>query len=323
VTAVCSSSLSHARDVAARFGIPFAFDNFDACLDLDQLDLVVVAVPPYLHYPIVMRALERNRNVLCEKPLALNSLQAQALYETAKEKGVKHYLNHQLRFDPNRVHLKAVIEDGFIGDVRHLVVNYVTNYRAAPDLRWDWWSEEAKGGGLLGASGSHVIDWLLWMFGTITDVVAERETFTRMLPAPRDSVLLPVETEDYVALLLTLGGSIPATVTISASTPCATGMQVQIYGTGGIVSLDADGNVWGRRENESPNQNLSVTPGTGANVWGNAFQRYVMLLADSLVDGKVLESAATFQDGLRCQEVLDATRASWKERRYVRITKSN
>lgn len=313
VIAVCSSSLAHAQDVARRFDIPFAFSYFEDLLALNTLGLVVVATPPYLHYQMVMRALERKLNVLCEKPMALNTRQAQAMYDQANQNRVFHFVNHQLRFDPNRAQLKTLVAEGYIGTIRHISANYVTDYRALPSLRWNWWCEESKGGGLLAASGSHIVDWLLWTFGKINDVLAVRASFTKVLPTGQDGELLPVETEDYVSLLLTFCDSSQATVTLSAAAPYPTGMQVQIYGTRGVLSLDAKGNLWGCREGESAFQNLSVVPGSGAEVWIDAFRQYVVLLTDALERGEPLENAATFEDGLRCQKVLDAARLSWKE----------
>src|SRR5579885_794003 len=72
VVAVAARSDAHARETAARFGIPHAFTSVDAMLELDGVDAVSIASPPATHHALTLAALRAGKHVLCEKPFALN-----------------------------------------------------------------------------------------------------------------------------------------------------------------------------------------------------------------------------------------------------------
>jgi hypothetical protein len=91
-------------------------------LNEQTFDLVGIATPPVYHMPMVLRALERGAHVLCEKPFAMNTAEAQTMLDQAEVMGKLHMIGHELRFNPTRRKLKDLLNEGAIGTVRFVTV---------------------------------------------------------------------------------------------------------------------------------------------------------------------------------------------------------
>src|SRR3569833_606807 len=166
IVAIASGRLERAQEVASRFGIPNAFDDYVRMRDQVEVDLVCIATPPYLHREMVGAVIQRRRNVLCEKPFALSVAEATEMLDPARDAGVVHAVDHEFRFTAGRSAVKEQLEAGFVGEPRVVQLLFRLPARMTADSApFDWWSERERGGGLLGAIGSHYIDSLRWWFG--------------------------------------------------------------------------------------------------------------------------------------------------------------
>src|SRR2546426_12835494 len=119
VVAIASGTPGRAREVAGRFEIPHAFDDYRAMVATAELDLVSITSPPDTHHPAALAALARRRHVLCEKPMALNAAHAEEMLREAERQGVTHVIDHELRFNPNRRKVQRLIEGGCTRAPRH------------------------------------------------------------------------------------------------------------------------------------------------------------------------------------------------------------
>src|SRR5882672_6792825 len=147
---VASGTLENAKRVAAEFSI---------------------ATPVDLHYPMARAALERGRHVLCEKPFAMNAAQARELAALAESKGVVHVVNHEFRHYPARETLTRTIQEGGLGRLEHVLIqDRIPGWARNPTRRLTWLVEKERGGGYLGALGSHHIDQLILWGGPIRRV---------------------------------------------------------------------------------------------------------------------------------------------------------
>jgi predicted dehydrogenase len=93
VVAICDRDESRLRAMAEQYGIHRTFLDFEQMLDGVELDGVCISTPNRLHVPMVRLALERGLHVMCEKPLALDTEEAQGLLHLARQKGVTHGVN--------------------------------------------------------------------------------------------------------------------------------------------------------------------------------------------------------------------------------------
>ena len=183
VVAIASRNRERAEVIAKEFGIEHVADNWQELVAHPDVDLVSVVTPPSTHMEITLAALENRKAVLCEKPMALNAAEAARMVEKANAAGVLALLDHELRFLNSRRVMRGMLQSGAIGSVRHCNYVFRSDYRGIADRAWDWWSDEAMGGGALGAIGSHVVDSYRWMLSTeVTKVLGMLTTHIKQRP---------------------------------------------------------------------------------------------------------------------------------------------
>jgi predicted dehydrogenase len=174
IVAIASGRRENAEAVAKEFGIPHATDNWRELIERDDIDLISIVSPPFTHLEMSVAALESGKDVLCEKPMAMNAQESARMVEAARANKRLALIDHELRFHPLRVRMREMINAGEIGGIHHCKLTFRSDSRLLPGRRWDWWSDASRGGGTLGAIGSHVIDAFRWFTGTEIEEVQGR-----------------------------------------------------------------------------------------------------------------------------------------------------
>jgi predicted dehydrogenase len=145
----------------------------------DDLDAVVIALPTFLHRPMVVAALESGKHVLCEKPPALNADETRAMAEAAARHGRVLTFGLQRRGMPSAVAAKSVVDDGELGEIYHANALY-TRAWGAPKGHGNWFRDPTTaGGGPLIDIGIHVLDLAWWLMGRPRPVSAFAITHDR------------------------------------------------------------------------------------------------------------------------------------------------
>jgi predicted dehydrogenase len=325
LAAICSGRRERAETAARSAGIPLAFDDYREMIAIADLDLVAVATPVATHAPITIAALAAGCNVLCEKPTALNAAEAAAMLRAAEAAGVVHMIDHELRFNPTRARVAELIADGYVGRVTYAAIRSVSAMRADPARPWDWWSDRLAGGGALGASGSHQVDLLRWWLGEFVAVSGQLATYVRARPDPnRDGELREVSSDDQFSFIGRLASGATAHVFVSYVAHHGGSNQIEVHGDAGSLVIDHDDRLWGRRlgagvEELSVADPLEDVPGLPASIWGRSFAHLARELVAAIREVRAPQRGATFADGLRCQQVLDAVRRSHHENRWVAV----
>jgi predicted dehydrogenase len=166
LVAIAGARADKARQVAAELGIPQAFGDWRAMLEAVAPDLVAIVAPVDLHHAMMMAALDHGAHVLCEKPTALHRFQAAAMRDRAAALGRVAAMNHEFRFQPARRHAVALARAGAIGAPRRGAITGRYAIWNRPESRgMTWLADRARGGGILGALGSHHTDCLRLFFG--------------------------------------------------------------------------------------------------------------------------------------------------------------
>ena len=327
VVAIASGRLASAQAAADKFGIPHVYDDWHAMLDRHPVDLVCIATPTVLHAPQTLMALAKGAHVLCEKPTAMDASEAQAMLDAATQGNRIHMIDHELRFNPNRARIAAMIAEGDLGDIRHVNIANIGNSWANPASRpnGDWWSLADQGGGRLGANGSHQVDMLRWWLGEVAWVTGAAPV---MIPGRRDKVTGDAWTataDDLAWMGLEMQSGALAQVFMSGVAAHNVGNLTQVFGSKGTVTLDnADEKLWFAKAGQGfediteadPNAAL---PGLNPGIWNVSVVAVMRELAAAIREGRPLARGATFVDGLANQKVLDAVRLSGTERRWVRL----
>ena len=326
VVAIASGRLASAQAAADKFGVPHAYDDWQAMLDRHLVDLVCIATPTVLHAPQTLMALAKGAHVLCEKPTAMDASEAQAMLDAATQSNRIHMIDHELRFNPNRARIAAMIAAGDLGDIRHVNIANIGNSWANPASRpkGDWWSLADQGGGRLGANGSHQVDMLRWWLGEVAWVTGAAPV---IIPDRSDKVTGAAWTataDDLAWMGLEMQSGALAQVFMSGVAAHNVGNLTQVFGSKGTVTLDnADEKLWFAKAGQGfediteadPNAAL---PGLNPGIWNVSVVAVMRELAAAIREGRPLARGATFVDGVANQKVLDAVRLSGTERRWVR-----
>jgi predicted dehydrogenase len=173
VVGLAGSNEVRTRSIASELGVPRASSDWRLLLEELKPDVVAVVTPPDLHHPMTMAALEAGAHVLVEKPTALHAQQAVEMRDRARELGRVAGMNHEFRFYPARHAALEVVRAGGIGRPRRGDVSGRYSIWHRPESRgMTWLSDARRGGGILGALGSHHVDMLRTYFDEPRAVLA-------------------------------------------------------------------------------------------------------------------------------------------------------
>jgi predicted dehydrogenase len=332
VVSIASARLDNARATAQEFGVEHFTDNWRETVSRDDVDLVCITTPPVLHREMTMFAVEHGKHILCEKPMAMNLADAEEMTAAAEKANVIALIDHELRFLPGRRKAYAMLREGSIGKIRHAKYNFRAAYRGNPDLPWNWWSDIEQGGGALGAIDSHVVDSLLWLLGTdITSVMCQLQNHVRVRRDGEGKVR-PVTSDDQADMLLRFADSsltenATGLVACSMSEPPEYMNRVELFGDKGSMRVDNLGELYIANTGETDWSRVAVEePVTGSpndNGFARGFKYIAPKIVEAIREGRnMVDGAATFADGVKVQQVLDAARLSNAERRAVDLNKN-
>ena len=322
VVSIASGHRENAETVAREFGIPHVAGDWREIIARDDVDLVSIVTPPVTHMEMALAALDAGKAVLCEKPMAMNAAEADAMRRRADETGKLALIDHELRFLPARLRAREMIQGGELGEVRHAKLTFRSDSRAAADRAWNWWSERRSGGGALGAIGSHAVDGFRWLlgaeiaevFGSLVTHVAERED-------KETGEMRRVTTDDEANLLLRFAENertknATGAVSLSMVEAGRPEHRVEIYGALGALLIEEGGELWhseigGGQWKRLETERGELAEGMRDSSWSRGFTTFARRIIEALREGRnAVEGAATFHDGYRTQLVLDAARKS-------------
>jgi predicted dehydrogenase len=157
--------------IAQRFGISDV-QEVDELVKRQDIDLIYISTPPFLHYPQAMKALAENKHVICEKPLALTLKQADEMISLAHERKRLLVTNLLQRYNPLSEAIRKVVTSKALGEFLH---GYFENYASDEMLLSDhWFWDRAKSGGIFIEHGVHFFDLFEGWFGPGVTVAAQR-----------------------------------------------------------------------------------------------------------------------------------------------------
>jgi predicted dehydrogenase len=302
---------------AERLAVPNACASLAEALALPEVDAVTIATPPDTHARLAIEACEAGRHVICEKPFALNRHEAERMLDAATRAGVTHLVGHEFRWATDRAVVGRALRDGLIGEPRVFSLVQYVPLVADPSATNvpQWWFDADRGGGWLGASGSHVVDQVRTWLGEIATVSATLPTVSARAGGAEDSFVVRVTMVDGAHGVLQQ--------TAASWTPGVVGCAI-VAGSAGTIEV-ADTTVWlsdheGRRALGVPDD---LPPAPPAVPVEDPRERFTHLelgpytrLCEALrggIEGSTEAAAVpvpTFVDGLAEMCVLDAIRAS-------------
>jgi predicted dehydrogenase len=248
VTAIASRDPEKARQAAQALGIAKSYGSYDALLDDPDIDAVYNPLPNHLHVPWSIRAAERGKHVLCEKPIALSAEEARALLAVRDRTGVRIQEAFMVRTHPQWLKARALVREGHIGELRGMLGGFSyynddpANIRNIPDI----------GGGALMDVGCYLVNTSRFIFG--------REPLRVVAAIDRDPAM---RTDRLASLILDYGG---AHLVGTCSTQMVPYQQVQLLGTRGRIEIRIPFNA-------PPDRPCEIFLDSGADLFGGGQTR--------------------------------------------------
>ncbi len=350
LVAIAESNDELAKRFAAEMGVERSSGDYHELLADKEIDAVHICTPNALHFPMAKAAVEAGKHVVCEKPLALSVAEAAEMLQLAHAKNVAHCVNHNLRFYPLVQQIRRMRETGELGDILSVQGTYSQDWLLY-DTDYNWRVDSKFGGKLrtFGDLGTHWCDMIQHLTGLrITALCADLQTFhkTRKRPkraietfagktlTPADYDEVPVDTEDFAAVLLRLGDRASGAFTVSqAAAGRKNRFAFEIFGTKGSAAWDQErpDELWMGLRN-SPNRIMikdpslmdekasayADLPGGHSEGYDDTFKQIFRRFYKTVADRSAAVEYPDFSDGLRgmqiCEKVLESSaKRGWVE----------
>ncbi|NHC42515.1 Gfo/Idh/MocA family oxidoreductase, partial [Bacillus sp. MM2020_1] len=161
---ICDVNIDSAYKLAEKYNIKKVYSNYEDMINNEELDLVSVCTPNYLHAEISIYALSKGVNVHCEKPLAVNAIEAKKIVEAKNKSGKKVMLGLNNRFTNEAAYLKKYIDAGYLGEIYQAKAGWIR--RSGIPGRGTWFTnKDYAGGGVMIDLGVHYLDLAFYLIG--------------------------------------------------------------------------------------------------------------------------------------------------------------
>jgi predicted dehydrogenase len=309
VVAIAGRDATRTAQVAAQLGVPAAYDDWRVLLARERPDVVSIATPVDLHHPMMLAALASGAHVLCEKPTALHRFQAAEMRDAATRAGRVAGINHEFRFLPARRLALEQVRAGDVGRLRRVEILGRYPIWARPESRpMTWLADRARGGGILGALGSHHTDLLRLLLGEPRTALASVRVDQ---PRRGDAV---ATADDGCTVHYTFDGGATALLDLSATAPYRW-ERYELHGEDGSLRFDETGQrLWRLAVGREPEEceipaPLRLPSAEGEPALLAPFGVLVDRLHRAITHGEPLEPSFA-DDAVPVQCALDACRLS-------------
>ena len=152
IVAVADADEARQQEASERFGCQ-TYDDYDSLLADDNVELIVMALPNFLHAGLSLQALDAGKHVVCEKPMATSLADADRMVKAASQSDCVLAPFHNRRYNPDFQKIQEIIASGVLG--RIVLIN-ITESKFS--RRWDWQTLKRFGGGTLNNNAAHHLD---------------------------------------------------------------------------------------------------------------------------------------------------------------------
>lgn len=344
MTALCGRDEAAVKQAAIDMGWRGYETDWKKLVTRPDIGLVDVSTPGDSHAAIAIAAANEGKHVFCEKPLANTLTEARAMAEAVKKNGVVGMVNFNYRRVPAVQLAKRLIQEGRIGKIYHWRSVYLQDWIMDPNFPLVWrLQKDIAGAGTLGDLGAHSIDLARMLVGEISEVTGMTETFIKQRPKLGGTTTslgavgtaeMGEVTVDDAALFMTRFDN--GAVGTFEATRFANGRRnynsFEINGSKGSIVFNLErmnelqvlfnddaADVQGFRTilvTEGVHPYMSAWWPAGHIIgWEHTFTHGVYDLINGIA--KNISPEPTFDDGVRCQAVLDAIETSASNKQWI------
>jgi len=197
IIAFCDIIPERAKEAAEKYGTPDAkvYTDYRELLKNGDVEVVHVLTPNVSHSEITIAAFEAGKHVMCEKPMAHTSADAERMIEAAKKAGKKFTIGYQSRFRDDAITLRAAVDEGALGKI-YFAKAHATRRKAVPT--WGVFTNKAlQGGGCLIDIGTHALDLTLWLMDNYEPESVSGSVYYELGKNPMGNMFGPWDPETF------------------------------------------------------------------------------------------------------------------------------
>lgn len=219
------------------------YSTYEELLMDQEVDIIDICSPNYMHAHALIKAIEKNKHIYCEKPLSINLESAKRVMETYKACNYSKVsrITFEYRFVPAIMRAKELIDEGKIGKLVNFNFRYYGCEFLDPQRPISWQSDkEMSGGGVLYAMGTHSLDLIRYLVGDVKEVFAQKKTHFKKRPLKENpSVVKDVNIEDILNIQMLCDSDVMGTLILS-QVAAGSGIDFgfEIYGEKGCVKFN-------------------------------------------------------------------------------------
>ena len=337
LVAICDVVKDRADALAQKFGIRKVYAHAQQLIDDPEIQMVDVCTPTDTHLELSLAVIAAGKHVLCEKPIARSAADAYRLHEATQAKGLRSKTGFTFRYSPALRQIRAWIEDGTIGEIFHIHGFEQNSQFLDPNFPLRQVPAGANFAKMSPQSiegyGSHLVDLMRWMGGEFSAVSASMRSYVpeRMVRG-YEGLQKIVADDGTVGIVEFASGAQGVLQTSIVAVGNYPGVEIRVYGSKGaaIGRLVSERGIAETLHFARPDAvefepvtlpDSHYPPGASLKtLWAELYYRNLARhWADEILDGGRPE--ATFLDGARSQEIVDACVASHFERRWISLPK--
>lgn len=223
---VCSIPESAARDFALKYDIPKYTSSIKEAIEDAETEVVIVALPNYLHKEAILLACKAKKHILCTKPLAMNASEAKEILDAVEKAGVFHGYLEDLVYTPKTLKAIDMVNNGSCG---RILWTRSREAHSGPHSAW-FWDKKQSGGGAMVDMGCHCIEIGRSFIGKDikpVEVMCWAETQVK-----------PIEAEDHAIALIKYENGAVSQVEVSWNFRGGMDLRDEVSGTEGTIRLD-------------------------------------------------------------------------------------
>jgi len=350
VVAIGARNAEAGQRLAAAFSIPKVTGDYREVLCDPAVNAVHICTPNAQHYAMAKDAILAGKHVLCEKPLTTTVAEAEELVALASKHGVRNCVCHNLRYYPMVQQMRRMREAGDLGEILVVQGTYSQDW-LLHNTDWNWRVDATAAGAsrCMADIGSHFFDMAEHVTGLrVTSLCADLQTFHPTRKKPKHSVEtfanklmgaedyeeVPIETEDFGAVVFRMGSRTRGAMTASqVSAGRKNRFSIEICGTKASVAWDQErpDELWSGRRDEGnqifikdpallkPEARMYADlPGGHSEGYDDTFKQVFRRFYRSIATGGPAEYPQ-FIDGLRQLVILDAELRSNRQRGWIDV----
>lgn len=325
IVAICDLNRREAENFAKKYGAKYVFTDYKKMLELEDIDLVSIAVPNYLHAPMSIDALKNGKHVLCEKPMATNFKDALSMVKAAEEAKKRLMIHMSMRFHPSSYVTKKLINAGFLGKIYYGKSSWLRR-RGTPVIdfpstgimgRGDWFVQKEKsGGGAIMDIGVHMYDLIWWLMDCPEVNYVSGSTYAEITPSRFKEKGIYADVDELSSALVKFKNGTTIFFEVSWDTYMEPGVNLQIFGNKAGIKWQGSSLTLFREEGGVPTTTNITIPSKDS--IESSYQHFVSAILKE--DTKMIGSG---KECLEVMKVLEAIKQSAKEKRPIIFSSTN